>query len=163
MPTTVFGKPIGTVTDIIQTKRSMLKTSDPVGYHHSWEGKVLHVSRQDGRVVRAIVGKLLFRPHEITCKMSYRNNTGTKLLYKEVSPLVLYILHKGWAESDILSDEEEDISEITESIPDEPDEQLGPLTIDDTLSTGQYDAFQSIHTQLEQLTLVFDSISTLSI
>lgn len=71
---------------------------------HSWFGKVGHIIRDDGRVLRCEIREIVLRPCFIGISVRYRE--GGKSKKRQYSPIFLASAHAMWWNHDIVSEED---------------------------------------------------------
>lgn len=73
---------------------------------HTWQNKMVHVIRSDGRLQRGVCKDLIIRQHGIFFKVVFVGKRASKKC-KYVTPCMLLAVHTFWKDSSVVSDDDE--------------------------------------------------------
>lgn len=128
--------------------------------NHTWYGMHAHVLRSNGRVVRAVIGELLFKPYGIYLRARFRSDDRTRS--KDVDPVTVACVHHLWRNVDVVSDDEipdEDDVVVPGLVTEECVYTLPMLAVgnDTHLTTEQRSAFECVSRHANNITNITDA------
>lgn len=131
---------------------------------HTWNGYVAYILRTNGKITKAVLGDITFKPFGIYIKASFYENGRRRK--KDVDIITIGVLQLMWLNVDVMSDSESDRSDeettLLESVHVAIDQtqytevtRLPSLTISKSyttcLSREQKQAFQYVQSQTQSL------------